>query len=410
MIGTEDVDMRIELMQHLRDEFTLAAAGTAPALGHRFAAAGFQYFVYPLPRGTSPARDVYAFAALVRLLRRFRPDVVHSFDSKPCVYGRLASRLAGVPVVIGTIPGLGSLYVEEASRPDGLARRLVRRMYESMQKLASHSSDLTIFQNQTDAAEFLGKSIVPQDKVTIVPGSGVRTDLFDPAHVSADQRRQLRTSLGVPEGALLVTMISRVIRTKGVLEYAAAAAEVRRRHPEVHFLLVGPDDDRSLDRLSPTERAELVGAVNWPGPRSDVPQILAASDMFVLPTFYREGIPRVLLEAASMGLPLVSTHSPGCTEVVEDGVNGYLVPVRDPAALASAVGRLVADPDARARFGAESRRRTVAQFDLSAVGGRIRSIYRDLLARRGLRQYAGIDPARNVVPGTAQENCPTCVT
>jgi glycosyltransferase involved in cell wall biosynthesis len=389
MIGTDDVHMRIELMQHLRDEFTLAAAGTSPALGHRFAAAGFQYFVYPLPRGTSPARDVCAFAALLRLLRRFRPGVVHSFDSKPCVYGRLASRLAGVAVVIGTIPGLGSLYVQEASRPDGLARRLVRRLYEGMQKLASHSADLTIFQNQIDAVEFLGKGIVPREKLTIVPGSGVRTDLFDPARVSADQRRQARASLGVPEGALLVTMISRVIRTKGVLEYAAAAAAVRRRHPEAHFLLVGPADDRSLDRLSPAERAELVGAVNWPGPRSDVAQVLAASDVFVLPTFYREGIPRALLEAASMGLPLVSTRSPGCTEVVEDGVNGYLVPVRDPTALAAAVARLVADPGARARFGAESRRRAVARFDLSAVGGRIRSIYRDLLACRGVRGQAG---------------------
>lgn len=388
MIGTEDVDMRIELMQQLRDEFTLAAAGTAPALRQRFADTGFPYFLYPLPRGTSPARDVYAFAALLRLLRRFRPDVVHCFDSKPCVYGRLASRLAGVPVVLGTIPGLGSLYVEEAGRPDGLARRLVRRLYERLQQLASHSADLTIFQNQTDATEFLGKGIVPRNKLTIVPGSGVRTDLFDPAHVSPDQRLRTRASLTVPEGALLVTMISRVIRTKGVLEYAAAAAEVRRRHPEVHFLLVGPADDRSLDRLSADERAELAGAVNWPGPRIDVAQILAASDVFVLPSFYREGIPRVLLEAASMGLPLVSTHSPGCTEVVEDGVNGYLVPVRDPVALAAAVVRLVADAEARARFGAESRRRAVARFDLSAVSGQMRSIYRDFDVRKRLPRRA----------------------
>ncbi|HEX4622795.1 MAG TPA: glycosyltransferase, partial [Myxococcaceae bacterium] len=316
MIGTEDVDMRIELMQQLRDEFTLAAAGTSPALRGRFAGAGFDYFVYPLPRGAAPVRDVYAFAALLRLLRRFRPRVVHAFDSKPCVYGRLASRLAGVPAVVGTIPGLGSLYVDEASRPDGLARRLVRRVYEGLQKLASHSADLTIFQNRIDRDEFLGKGIVPRDKLTIVPGSGVRTGHFDPARVSAAERRQARASLGVPAGAVLVTMISRVIRTKGVEEFAAAAAEVRRRHPEAHFLLVGPSDEKSLDRLSPQEVAELARAVNWPGPRSDVPQVLAASDLFVLPTFYREGIPRVLLEAASMGLPLVTARSPGCGEVV----------------------------------------------------------------------------------------------
>ena len=163
-----------------------------------------------------------------------------------------------------------------------------------------------------------------------------------------------------------------------------AAANVRRRHPEAHFLLVGPSDEKSLDRLAPHQLAELTRAVNWPGPRSDVPQVLAASDVFVLPTFYREGIPRVLLEAASMGLPLVTARSPGCGEVVEEGVNGHLVPARDAAALAAAVARLVVDAGARSRFGAESRRRAVARFDLSVVAARTRSIYRDLLARRAV--------------------------
>src|SRR5262249_17540770 len=186
IIGTEDVDARIELMQQLRDDFTVAAAGTSPALRARFAGAGFDYFLYPLPRGASPLRDVRAFAVLLRLLRRFRPDVVHSFDSKPCVYARLASRLVGVPIVIGTIPGLGSLYLDEDSRPAGWLRRTVRGLYEKLQKLASHVSDLTIFQNQIDADEFLAKGIVPREKLTIVPGSGVRTDLFDPAKVSPD--------------------------------------------------------------------------------------------------------------------------------------------------------------------------------------------------------------------------------
>src|SRR5207248_119447 len=193
----------------------------------------------------------------------------------------------------------------------------------------------TIFQNQTDADEFLGKGVVPRDRWAVVPGSGVRTGVYDPARFSPADRRQTRAGLGVPDGALLVTMISRVLRTKGVQEFAAAAAEVKRRHPDAHFLLVGPSDEKSLDRLSPRELAELAGAVNWPGPRSDVAHVLAATDIFVLPTFYREGIPRVLLEAASMGLPLITTRSPGCVEVVEEGVNGWLVPVRDAGALAS---------------------------------------------------------------------------
>src|SRR5207253_6184837 len=128
-----------------------------------------------------------------------------------------------------------------------------------------------------------------------------------------------------------------------------------------------PADDKSIDRFSPEEIAQLRQAVNWPGARRDIPRVLAVTDVFVLPSFYPEGIPRVLLEAASMALPIVTTRSPGCVDVVEDGVNGFLVPGRDAGALAAAILRLVDQPETRRRFGAESRRRAVAQFDLAAV-------------------------------------------
>jgi glycosyltransferase involved in cell wall biosynthesis len=380
IIGTDDVDARIELMQRLRDEFTLAAAGTSHALQRRFSEAGFRYFYYPLARGNAPLTDGFAFVALLRLLAGFRPTIVHSFDSKPCVYGRLAAWLARVPVVVGTIPGLGSLYVETGPEALGLPRRVVRGIYELLQRLASRASQLTIFQNHDDAEEFLAKGVVQHDKVTVIPGSGVRTDVFDSARIDPAARRAVRASLGVPEGALLVTMVSRVIRSKGVEDYAAAAARVRQAHPNAHFLLVGPADEKSLDRFNPSDLAQLAATVNWPGARSDIPSILAASDIFVLPSYYREGIPRVLIEAASMSLPLVTTRSPGCVEVVEDSVNGFLVPVRDPDALVSAISRLVRDPELRSRFGQESRRRAVERFDLSAIAERTRSIYRTLAA------------------------------
>jgi N,N'-diacetylbacillosaminyl-diphospho-undecaprenol alpha-1,3-N-acetylgalactosaminyltransferase len=150
----------------------------------------------------------------------------------------------------------------------------------------------------------------------------------------------------------------------------------------VRFLLIGPNDDSSLDRLSRAELAQLKQVVSWSGPRRDIPVVLASSDIFVLPSAYREGIPRVLLEAASMGLPIVTTDSAGCNEVVEDSVNGLLVPVHDATALGKALLRLVADSELRARFGEASRRRALEHFDLSIVVEQTRSVYRRLLADR----------------------------
>src|SRR5207253_5342479 len=130
-----------------------------------------------------------------------------------------------------------------------------------------------------------------------------------------------------------------------------AARRLKERRPESHFLLVGPRDESSVDSFSAGELAELARLVQWSGPRQNVPHVLAASDLFVLPSYLREGIPRVLLEAAAMGLPLITTNSPGCNEVVKDGVNGFLVPARDPLALGQAIANLLCQPELRQRFG-----------------------------------------------------------
>jgi glycosyltransferase involved in cell wall biosynthesis len=380
IIGSDDVHARIELMRGLADAYTLEAAGSSPGLAPAFALGGFPYHCYPLYRGVGPLSDVCALVALWRLMKRVRPDIVHAFDTKPGVYGCLAARLAGVPVVIGTVTGLGSLYGEEALR-----HRIVRGVYEKLQRLASQHADLTVFQNQDDRTEFVSRRVVPAGKAALIAGSGVPTDLFDRVRVSDDQRQQVRESLGIPADAILVTMISRVIRSKGVEEFAAAAPQVRQHVPAARFLLAGPADKDSADSFSAKELAELNRVVTWPGPRKDVRQILAASDLFVLPSYLREGIPRVLLEAAAMGLPLITTDSPGCNDVVEDGVNGCLVPARNPEALSQAIVDLLRQPEARQRFGRESRRRAVERFDLSVVVAQTAKHYRDLLAHKTQR-------------------------
>jgi glycosyltransferase involved in cell wall biosynthesis len=382
IVGSEDVHARIPLLRGLAGDCTPAAAGSSRALAPRFAAAGFPYFYYPLSRGLGPFTDLCALAALWRLMRRWRPQVVHAFDTKPGVYACLAARLAGVRAVIGTVTGLGSLYAKDGPP-------VVRAVYERLQRLASRHADRTVFQNRDDRDCFVARRVVPAAKATIIAGSGVDTNHLDPARFSAAGRLQVRASLGVPADALLVTLVSRLIRSKGVEDFVAAAAQVRQRFPDAHFLLVGAADRDSVHAFRSEELARFAEVVHCVGPRPDVPTVLAASDLFVLPSYLREGIPRVLLEAASMGLPIVTTNTPGCADVVEDGVNGLLVPARAPAALAEAIGHLLGSAELRRRFGQHSRKRARDEFDLAVVTEQTRSLYAELLARNASRPRQG---------------------
>jgi glycosyltransferase involved in cell wall biosynthesis len=367
-------------MRVLSRDFDLYAAGTDARLAASFAEAGFRFRYYRMSRLANPVVDAWAVWRLVRMFRADRPAIVHTFDTKPGVWGRLAAKLAGVPVVIGTLPGLGSLY----SEPNWKGR-LIRPLYEQLQRLVSRWVDLTIFQNADDAREMERRGVVPPGRTAIISGSGVRTDVFTPPR-SRDGEVPLRAELGVPEGRMVVAMVSRILRSKGVLEFAAAARRVQQVEPGIAFLLVGQADVESLDALSADELRQLRECVIWAGWRGDVKDILALSDVFVLPSFYREGIPRVLIEAAATGLPLIAVDGPGSREVVEDGVNGVLVPPRDSAAIAEAVLRLARAPELRARLGERSRERAVSRFDLAVVAEETRSLYEALLKAKGWEQ------------------------
>src|SRR5262245_48923532 len=197
IVGGPDVDARLDLMHALSGDYALAAAGTAPGLEASFAAAGFPYFSYPLA-GPTPVADLRGLYALVRLLRRVRPQLVHAFDARPGVYGCLAASFTGVPAIVGTIPGLGSLYSD-----GGPARRALRAVYETLQCWAARRSDLTLFQNRDDLEELVARRVVPADRAAVIPGSGVRTDRLDPALVSEADRRRVRAALSVPADAPL---------------------------------------------------------------------------------------------------------------------------------------------------------------------------------------------------------------
>lgn len=379
LVGSIDVDARLELMQYLSGDFDVSAFGSSPALQEKFQAEGFSYSVYTLSRRANPITDLFTLVQLFLLFRKIKPQLVHAFDTKPCVWARIAARLAGVPVVVGTLPGLGSLYVS-----DSFLNRLIRFVYQFLQKIACSLSDLTIFQNKDDAAQFIKAGIVSAQKVMVIPGSGVSTEIFSRAQISEIAMTALREELNIQFGQVVVTMVSRLIKSKGVFEFMEAAKEVRDCNPNVYFLLVGPVDTESLDRLNEDELERLKKVVSWIGPRRDIASILAISDIFVLPSAYREGIPRVLLEAASMGLPLITTDSPGCREVAQDSINGYLIPLHDSSALSQTILHLLNEPELRERFGQISRQRAVEEFDFLTIARRTHSKYQQMLGQKVL--------------------------
>lgn len=374
IIGGSDVDSRIPIIKNLDEQFSISVLGSNPYLVDTFNQAGINYCSYNLDRGTNPLADISTMNYLAGFISQVCPDLVHTFDTKPAVWGRLAAWYAHVPVVIGTIPGLGALYSK-----DDIRTRAVRSLYKPLQKLACHLSDRTIFQNSDDVEQFIRDGIIHREKTDTVFGSGVETRVFNPRRFTSEERRRVRDSLNLDETQVIVTMVSRLIRSKGVLEYARVARRICSQYPRAVFLLVGSDDAESVDNLTVNERDLITNAVTMLGARSDIPELLAISDIFVLPTYYREGIPRVLLEAASMELPIIATKSPGCIEIVKDNLNGYLVPLHDDVALEQAVESLVLDFALRKQFGKESRRLAINQFDIDIVAKQTALIYNKLL-------------------------------
>lgn len=369
-VGTVDVDLRLDLMKRLEGDFDISAVGSNPDLEDRFRDAGFRYHNYTLNRKVNPVMDLYSMGQLVSLFRKEKPDIVHTFSAKPCALARQAARLARVPVVIGTLTGLSSLYASEE-----FSVRLVRSIYEPLQKAACYLSELTIFQNHDDWSHYTDIGIVSREKSMVIPGSGVPVEKFNPATISPKDKLNLREELGIKPDEFVVTLVSRVIRTKGVIEFMEAAKLMKQDYPKVRFLLIGPNDTDTINSLNPDELSELEQSVIWPGSRRDVPLVLAISDLFAYPSTHMEGIPRVLLEAASMGLPIITTDSPGCNDVVQHGVNGLFISAGDPKMLRDSIANLIAQPELRNQFAKASRQCAVERFDLSIIAEQTCDVY-----------------------------------
>lgn len=373
LVGGPDIDRRIDLMQLLAPHFLPVAVGTDANCAAQFAQAGLGFVAYGMTRTASPVADVHSLAQLVRVFRRERPALVHAFDTKPMVWARLAARIAGVPVVVGTVTGLGLLYTSRLTR-----HRALRRVYQPLAQLACHLSDMTVFQNPDDQHQLLARGVAVARRSTVVAGSGVRTDLFLPNRDPA-LRREVRRELGLGDNEVVVLHVARVTASKGVREFAASARAMAAVAPHVRYVLVGAVDAGGGDALTAGELADLHGSVRWLGHRHDIARLLGAADIFAYPTAYGEGVPRALLEAAACGLPLVATDVAGCRQVVLPQQTGLLVPPRQVAPLTAALLTLAQDRSLRQKLGAAARAHAIALFDTKLVANQVIALYRRLL-------------------------------
>jgi glycosyltransferase involved in cell wall biosynthesis len=334
----------------------------------------------PLSRSTRSLdlrADLAAAREFLAICRRLRPDVVHTHNPKPGVYGRLVARFAGVPVVVNTVHGL------YAQPDDPLPKRAV--VY-GLERLAATCSDAELLQNPEDLP-VLRRLRVPDRKLHLL-GNGVDLSRFDPeAHLAA--RASARAELGIDDDEVVVGLVGRLVAEKGYREVFDVARQLRTTHPQARFVVVGPPDLDKPDAITQYEldRAAADSGIAFLGMRDDVEHLYPAMDLYVLAS-HREGFPRSAMEAAAMGLPVVATDIRGCRQVVDHGITGLLVPVRDPGSLAAAIGQLVASPQLRHAMAEAGRRKAVAQFDDRQQVRTTLAVYERELsrARRGPRR------------------------
>jgi len=323
----------------------------APETGYEseLEAAGICFFPLPFKRaGLNPIEDLRLFCILRRLFARLKPDVAFVYAVKPVIYGAMAARLAGTGGVYAMITGLGYVFTG-----DSLPQRLLRNLTKPLYRLALKNCRKVFFQNHDDLEAFVKLELVDEKKAVLVNGSGVNLQEF-----------RYSAPLTSPFSFLL---IARLIRDKGIVEYAEAARLLKKRHPAVRFRLLGPYDPNPA-AISPSAIEAWVreGTIEYLGETSDVRPYLAQASVYVLPS-YREGTPRSVLEAMAMGRPIITTDVPGCRETVRQGINGFMVPARDPAALAAAMERFILEPALVEKMGLESRKIAEEKYDVREV-------------------------------------------
>lgn len=327
--------------------------------GERIRAEGIRLIPCHLSRRRgNPLQEI---AMLARLYRRERPDIVHHVALKPVLYGALAAKIAAVPHVVNAVAGLGWLFTSNTLAVKALRPAFCRLLVW----LLGASSSCTIVQNPDDFGLLTQKG-VPEDRLRLIRGAGVDTEVFAPPSQ-------------LPSEPVTVVFAARMLLDKGVREFVEAAHVLTDAGVKARFVLVGDPDPGNPASVPDTSLRAWHGqhGIEWWGRREDMPAVLQLGHIACLPS-YREGLPKVLLEAAACGLPLVTTDAPGCRDVVHDGDNGFLVPIRNAQALALALARLIEDAALRATMGRRAREIVLAEFSQERIIKETLAVYLEL--------------------------------
>jgi glycosyltransferase involved in cell wall biosynthesis len=357
-------NFRLDLAEALRvrgDEVTLASPNGeyVPNLQ----ALGFRWVEITLSRrGMNPFEELAATVRFWALYRREKPDIVNHYTIKCVLYGSLAARLAGVPRIVNSIEGLGIVFSGR--------NRLLQIFIEWMYRLFLMNTNV-IFLNPDDFELFQHKRLVDPEAAQLIPGSGVDVARFIPAP---------EPDSGMP----VVVFPARLLWEKGVGDFVEAARLLQERGVAARFVLVGEPDPHNPSSVSQVDIGNWVGegVVEAWGWRQDMPGVYVESHLVCLPSYYREGVPRSLLEAAASGRAIVTTDAPGCREVVRHGVNGLLIPPRDPVALADALQTLLENPQLRREMGRCGREIVEQEFSSEIVIEKTLKVYGEFTSTR----------------------------
>jgi glycosyltransferase involved in cell wall biosynthesis len=343
-------------------------------------AQGIEVFDLAVERaGLSPLKDLKYLWGLICILRRFRPNVIHSVAAKPVLYGTLAAHLAARgAAVINAFTGLGILFTGNRNGQRSLKSRLLGRALTTGLGVLCRSRRIHILVQNTDDREFLlAQGIGHADRMHLIPGSGVDTNQFSPMPEP-------------PAPPVRAVLVGRLLTSKGVIEFAEAARILKKRGQAIRMVLVGAPDPGNPTTVTKAQLDAWVEEqiIDWSGETDDIAGVWAAAHIAVLPS-YREGLPKSLLEAAACARPLVATDVPGCRALVRDGGNGILVPVGDAGALADAIAALAGDPAKRLDMGQAARRDVEKTFAASRIAKQISDLYRSVTAGPNLSPLNG---------------------
>lgn len=365
-VVTEDwyfVSHRLQLAVAAREAgFDVAVATRVNQHAATIRAAGIRLIPFELSRRSgNPLREIWA---LLRLYRQEKPDIVHHVALKPVLFGSLAARIVRGPICVNAVAGLGWLFTSG----NGLLGAIRPLLHWTLARILDHERSLTITQNPDDA-QLLRRSGVNSTRLRLIRGAGVNLADFAPAHTR-------------PAGIPVVMLASRMLWSKGVEEFIAAAHTLNATNIKARFVLVGEPDPANPGAVPVTRLNKWHGThgIEWWGHSNTMSETYAQAHIACLPSFYGEGIPKTLLEAAACGLPIITTDTPGCREVVQQGVNGLLIPPRNAQALTEALAQLIIDPALCHRFGQQGRIRAKREFSESIINTQTLAVYQEALS------------------------------